>query len=554
MATRKTTKTPSSKSRKPAGRKAATKSTHAAAAGGRTYKPLAGKARLGGTFDPNAPTTARAAQQQELMLPRPKMTSRYPISNEEFEALKAGAPRARLAAATATRSKDAPKRGAAARAVAPMSPEAMVPGAEPAAAPVLGASFAGIAATGWFPPDCTMAAGPSHVLLSVNSSMAIYTKTGTLVSQRTLTQWFGTLASGLTVFDPKALYDQHAGRWVLLAVGVSESPKASVHLLSVSATSNPTGTWRNYKLDAMRNGTTLTNNWADFPALGVDAQALYITSNMFAFGGGFQTAKVRVVPKTGPYSGGTATFFDFVNLRNGNNSVAFTVQPCHTYGAPQVEYLVNTAFPSGNFVTVWRIVNGGTAPTMTRTQVTVSPYSLAPNAQQKGGGTPLNTGDVRVLHAVFRGDSIWTSFTTAHSWGAGANRAAVQWCQIRAATPAVVQQGVFGASSGHYYYPAACPDNNGNMTMVFSRSGTAEYGSVLYTGRRATDLLGTLQGSAVLKAGVASYVRLDNGGRNRWGDYNGVASDPANPRLVWLYGEFASATNTWATWVGSAGF
>jgi hypothetical protein len=335
---------------------------------------------------------------------------------------------------------------------------------------------------------------------------------------------------------------------------VGSNPNVSLHLVSISSTSNPMGAWRNYTFDANKNGTASTNNWADFPAIGVDNQALYITSNMFAFGGGFQHAKIRVIPKTGPYSGGPAPYFDFSGLKNADDSMAFTIQPCHTYGAPQVEYLVNSGFPSANFLTVWQIVNGGVAPVLTRKQVAVSPYSLAPNAEQPGGATQLNTGDVRVLHAVFRGDSIWTSFTTAHSWGAGQNRASIQWCQIRAATPVVVQQGVYGAAAAHYFYPAICPDGNGNVTMVFSRSGTAEFGSVAYTGRRAVDPLGTLQGSTVLKAGTAKYVGADSGGRNRWGDYNGVASDPVNSRVVWFYSMYASAINTWSTWVGSAFF
>ncbi len=161
---------------------------------------------------------------------------------------------------------------------------------------------------------------------------------------------------------------------------------------------------------------------------------------------------------------------------------------------------------------------------------------------------------MRVLHAIFRGDSIWTAFTTAHSWGASANRAAIQWCQIRAATNSVVQQGVYGSASFHYFYPASCPDNNGNLTMVFSRSGPTEFGSMLYTGRKSTDALGSLQGSALLKAGVAHYRSLDSGGRNRWGDYNGVAADPSNVRLIWFYSEYASAVDTWGTWVGSAFF
>lgn len=514
-------------------------------------KTARGSAARGVVYKPDAPERAAAASLVERMEPRPKTTSRYPIPNEEFERLKAKAPKAKLPRTTAVLAKDARKRRAVAAAPT-TAPEA--PGTEPVEAPTPSGNFAGITATGWLPPDCTLAVGPNHVLLSVNSSLAVHTKAGAPVLQRTLTQWFANIVQGLTIFDPKALYDQHAGRWVVMAVAVSSDPKTSLHLVSISTTSNPAGSWRNYQFDARLNGTTSTNNWADFPALGVDNQALYITSNMFAFGGGFQYAKLRVIPKAGPYAGGAAPYFDFWGMKNADGSVAFTLQPCHTFGAPQVEYLVNSAFPSGNFLTVWQVTNGGTAPALVRRQVTVSPYSLAPNADQPGGATALNTGDVRVLHAVFRGDSIWTAFTTAHRWGTASNRAAVQWCQIRAAAPAVVQQGVFGASSGHYFYPAICPDGNGNVTLVFSRSSTSEFGTIAFTGRRAGDPLGTMQGSAVLKAGTAKYVALDGGGRNRWGDYNGVAADPANSRVVWYYSMYASATNTWATWVGASFF
>jgi hypothetical protein len=509
-----------------------------------------GSSSKGVAFEPNAATNAATRALPEAMEPRPKTTSRYPIPNEEFERLKEAAARAKARRITAVATKDARKRST--RGATATMPETA--GVEPTAAPTTSTNFAGIAATGWLPPDCTMAVGPNHVLASVNSSIAVYTKAGAQLMQRTLTQWFSNIVQGLTIFDPVALYDQHAGRWVLMAVAIKNDTKVSLHLVSISATSDPMGAWRNYQFNAKLNGSATTNNWADFPMIGVDSQALYITSNMFAFGGGFQYTKIRVIPKAGPYSGGAAPYFDFWNLKNADNSVAFTIQPCHTYGAPQVEYLVNTAFPAGNYMTVWSITFAAGVPTITRKQVQISPYSLAPNAEQKGGATPLNTGDVRVLHAVFRGDSIWTSFTTVHNWGAGANRASVQWCQIRAAGPAVVQQGVFGTANAHYFYPAVGVDGNGNVTMVFSRSGTNEFGSIAFTGRRATDPLGTMQGSAMLKAGTAKYVALDGSGRNRWGDYNGVAADPSNSRVVWFYSMYASAVNTWNSWVGSAFF
>lgn len=515
-------------------------------------KALAGRAQAGKDWDPTLAPQAMAAAFAEVNEPRPH-TSRYPIPDEEFRALKERAPTAKLPKGTAEVAKDTGKKEETA--ARPMAPVALEPGLEPVEAPAASTNFPGISATGWIPPDCTMATGPQHVVLSVNSSVAIYNKTGgAALLQRTLTQWFANLVQGFTIFDPKALYDQHAGRWVLLAVAFRNNPNRSVFLLSVSATANPLGPWRNYQFNAMLDGSTPTNNWADFPALGVDNQALYVTANMFAFGGAFQYAKIRVIPKAGPYSGGAAPYFDFVKMRNANNALAFTIQPCHTFGAPQVEYLVNSGFPNGNFLSLWRIVNPTATPVLTRVQVQTSPYSLPPNADQQGGPPPLNTGDVRVLHAVFRGDSVWAVLTTARNWGAGQNRAAIHWFQIRAAAGGLVQQGIYGAANFHYFYPAACPDNNGNMTMVFSRCGAAEFGSILYTGRRSTDPLGTLQSSALLKAGVAHYAALDSGGRNRWGDYNGVASDPANPRLIWFYSLYASAVNTWGTWVGSSFF
>jgi len=520
-----------------------------------TQSALSGKAVKGTTWNPSQLDRSAAPALAEVREPRPT-ASRYPISNEAFEALKERAHRAKLGATTAQRSKDSAKTKSEVAARG-MMPAALEPGLEPIDAPTSATNFAGMTSTGWIPPDCTLAVGPQHVLVSVNSSLAVYSKAGgAALLQRTLTQWFANVVQGMTIFDPKALYDQHAGRWVLVALGVQRNPKNSIHLLSVSTTSDPLGPWRNYRFNAMLDGTTATDNWADYPCLGVDNQALYVTTNMFAFSGAgdFQYSKIRVIPKAGPYSGGPAPYFDFVKMKNANNSMAFTLQPCHTFGAPQIEYLVNTGFPSGNFLTVWRITNPTGTPALTRTQVTVSPYSLGPNADQKGGAPPLNTGDVRVLHAVFRGDSIWTAFTTAHNWGTGANKAAIQWSQIRAAAPTLVQEGVYGNQNFHYFYPATCPDNNGNVTMVFSRAGTTEFGSIFFTGRRSTDPLGSLQGSAMLKAGVAHYASLDNGGRNRWGDYNGIGSDPANPRLVWFYSEFASAVDTWATWIGSAFF
>jgi hypothetical protein len=504
-----------------------------------------------------------AAAGPEYDRPRPAKT-RFPIDMTQYTELKEEAPEApglpkRDAELVRDRRARKPQTASAADvAEALAAPLALGPGV--AAAPVPITNFAGIPDTGFFPADCTLAAGPQHVLVAVNSTVAVYPKTGGApVLQRTLTSWFSNVIGSAKIFDPKALYDQFQGRWVLLTVALATNANQSWFLLSVSKTSDPLGGWFNYKLDATRDGTTATNNWADFPGLGVDSQALYLTANMFRFGGDFQYAKIRIVPKSKIYSGGTATFRDFVKMKNEDGSSAFTVQPCHTFGAPQVQYFVNSYFPSSassspDRLSLWNLTNPLTTPTLTRRTIRTAPYALPPDAPQKGNANPLDTGDVRILGAVFRGGSVWTALTTRHDWGDGINVAAAHWFQINPTSGQLVQQGIFGAPKISYYYPAVQPDGNGNMVMVFSRSSSVEFVGIYFTGRQAADPLGQLQPSVPLKLGAASSVHLDGFGRNRWGDYAGIANDPTDNRTVWMYSMFASAGNQWGTWIGATRF
>jgi hypothetical protein len=521
-----------------------------------------GKGAKAVSFEPVRELVAAPAVDVVEVLDRPRpATTRYPIDEEAFKALEAQAARVKPPAkkrCALIRDKGKKAELAATPGLAALAAPALAAG--PAAAPAALGNFQGIADTGWFPPDCTMAAGPQHVLLSVNSSVAIYTKAGVLAQpQRTLSAWFSNVISNAKIFDPKAVYDQHSGRWLLLTVALPSSPgvQQSFFLLSVSKTADPLDGWWNYKLDATKDGSTATNNWADYPCLGVDNQAVYVTANMFHFNGGFAYAKLRILDKAPLLSGGVATWSDFTKLKNADGSLAFTVQPCHTYGAPQVEYLVNSSFTAAatqNKLSLWSLTNPTTSPALTRRTVTTDPFGQPPKADQKGGGQGLNAGDVRVLNAVFRGGSVWCALTTLHNWGETVNRAAAHWFQMNATSGALVQQGVFGARGFHYFYPAVMPDTNGNMTMVFCRSGRREFASIRFTGRNASDPLGQLQSSALLKAGLGNSQRLDGFGRNRWGDYAGIAVDPIDPRQVWFHSMFADAGNKWGTWVGTSRF
>ncbi len=86
-------------------RKVSSGATGAAA----THRAKTGRAPRGREWDPTLPEAQAAAYLPEVNVPRP-YTSRYPISNEAFEALKGAAPRAKLPKVTAELARDKGKK------------------------------------------------------------------------------------------------------------------------------------------------------------------------------------------------------------------------------------------------------------------------------------------------------------------------------------------------------------------------------------------------------------------------------------------------------------
>ena len=62
-------------------------------------------------------------------------------------------------------------------------------------------------------------------------------------------------------------------------------------MIAVSSTSDPTGAWSKWAIDADLDNDVQTGNSADFPGLGVDAFNVYVTANMFNGAGLRNTAR-----------------------------------------------------------------------------------------------------------------------------------------------------------------------------------------------------------------------------------------------------------------------
>ena len=493
------------------------------------------------------------------------MVTRYPVPMEEYERLNAEANEAGPPSfAAEVDGADIDADVAAEYEVE--TPEDSDTGDEPdAQAPPMTASFEGIPQTAWRPPDNTCAVGPNDVMLAVNTDLSIYDRNGNLkVRWANMTPLFrNVLPTGATLFDPKVAYDHYARRWIVVIAARRNSPAGTWIMVGVSQTSNPQGAYWVWALDASLDGSNPSNNWADYPMLGFDTQGIYISTNQFQMGGSFRYAKLRILNKAELYAGGNGpnhfiSWFDYWDLRNPDNSQAFTIQPAIHFrgtGGNPPAYLVNALWPGGDTLTLWKLTNPigfwtGGAATLTRDDVDCRRYELPPDAEQPDSTVRIANNDARLLNAIYQYaggvQRLWTAHTSKHTWaGENVARSVVQWYEIDVTTQDVVQQNAYGAAGRYYYFPAIQTDLRRNAYVVFGRSNASEYGSIRQSGRRVGDAANQLQNSALVKAGESAYT----GGR--WGDYFGICRDPANTQQVWGYVEYADSGGNWGTWVAA---
>jgi len=428
-------------------------------------------------------------------------------------------------------------------------------------APEVRASFAGIPDTGAFPPSPSIAVGPDHVLQAVNSSMLMTSKSGGVLASNPFSTFpFASfdLSGSKAPFDPKVVYDHFASRFVMMVVNKDTASGVSNYLFAVSLSSDPMSSlgWCPYALRADVNGTSSSGNWADNAQLGFDDTNFYITSNQYGFASGtFAYAKLRVMAKSQFYASTTScsapAWVDFWGT--DFTDAPFGLVPARTFGTPGVEYIVNSSSASSGASLNVRTVSGtwpngsNTLPVLSAaTSVAVDAYSAPVDAPSSGSTTPVDTGDARLLNAVYRNGALYTAHTVgAPCFGATSSSCARFYRVAVGGTPSVSIQESVGSPGLFSFYPAVEPDPSGNVFLVFSRTGPGQFVESRYAVRLTTD--SAAQASGQLQAGVAAYTRLDTTGSNRWGAYGGAAVDPADGTVWVTHANAAFPANTWRT-------
>lgn len=403
--------------------------------------------------------------------------------------------------------------------------------------------FAGLDDTEIAPPDCQIAAGPDHLIVTVNAAWAIFDKSGRQILRRNFSDLFSDLVGDANIYSPKVVYDHFRSGWVMASLARSLDGQGAWFLVAFSKTADPLTDWWIWALDARMDGANRTGHLPTSLGMSVDAASLYLTANMFNAQDQFVYAKLRMLNKKELMTGGVLHGWDFWQLRNFDGSLAFGPRPALNLRAAGAQYLLNVT-NDGQGLTQWTISQQPRqTPILSRRFIPTVPYHLAPQANQPMTEREIETGDLSLGNVVFRHGQLWAAHTIAVNWGDDANVAAIQWFQVNPRAGCVTQQGIYGAPHYHYFSPAVMVDGEGNLMLVFNRAGDLDFPEIRYTGRCASDEPNILQASALLQQSSAP-------GSSEWSAFGGVANLPDDP-AVWLIGQYAATDHHWASWIGA---
>jgi hypothetical protein len=465
---------------------------------------------------------------------------------------------------------------------------ALAPGAETNSAQSVGLNFtaATLVDTQAFPPDSMGAVGPTQFILAVNGRVRSFDKRTGLAD--------GVLNADTDVFfqsvmtppvtnnftsDPRIRYDRLTGRWFITIIDVPGRAGALPNriLLAVSSgpviTSSTVWTYFYFQHDLVSPAGD-TGKFADYPTLGVDAQALYIGANIFGTRGqgSFSDTTAYVIRKTSVLGAGpivVTAFRGLVEKVQGINTGPYTPQGVDNAATNSTEgYFIGVDAGLYGRLALRRVSNPGGTPTISGNVLITIPLNgntiSIPHLGNTGGAAGNLDGlDYRLIMAQLRNGHLWTCANLAVNNTGVPNstdtRMGVRWYELGniapGQTPSVIQSGtVYDPSSANttdrrnYWMGAINVTGQGHAAIGFSVAGANEHINAGFAGRLAQDPLGSVREPVLYTASSTAYNPPgDSGGAEgrRWGDYSYTCVDPDDDMTLWTVQQFCNAQNSY---------
>lgn len=428
------------------------------------------------------------------------------------------------------------------------------------------------------PPDPVGDVGPNHYVEMINLVFAVYDKAGNklLGPVDTGTLWAGFPVDDCTdpSGDPIVVHDQFADRWILTQFTTRglDDPTGQApfyNCVAISQTPDPTGAYYRY---AFTTGV----NFPDYPKYGVWKDSYVITTREFGpngeYGIGVYALDRNKVIDGDPAARQVGFFLD------GNDPeilplVGDGLLPADVDGKTKPKQdakipIVGTQDDGGGYggtfdaLNIWELDvkwNAAAEEEATlelATQLPVAPFDsifpCAPTARdclpQPGIANPAQFLDIlsyrqrptwRLAYRAFKN---YESMVTNQSVEAAPGVAGARWYEIRRTgdTYSVHQQGTVAPGDGvHRWMGSIAQDRNGAMAIGYSVvNGTTVFPGIRYTGRLASDPLGTMpQGEGTIVNGTGVQTTTNS----RWGDYTSMNVDPVDDCTFWYVNEYYTA-------------
>jgi len=440
-------------------------------------------------------------------------------------------------------------------------------------APTIGANWSGVTNLFVTPPDANGAVGPSSYVEIINQNIAIYTRTGSLVTSATLGRLTGH--NTFNESDPMVLWDPDTQRFYYNVLDVSQATMQ----WGFSKDSNPTAIPTSFCNYSQSFGY-LSSNLPDYPKLGQTKNFLMIGVNFYPTFSNLHATESDLLwiskpqgqsPVTTCPAASTFKSGKFANLRNQDGTQAFTPVPAIQTDPSKNGFVITMSdiecpdiCGTGTKITVHAIRPSPTDPTVpqlltTGKSITVTGYTSPPDAPMKGTTKLLDTLDGRLTHAVSGKDpsqggklAVWVSHTV--TGGAGSQ---VNWYEINPLpvnTPTLLQSGtvsdaslyVFngGISSDRAVVAAGTGSHGDSMILGFSTSSSTAFPAIQMVSKIGA---GAQSAFVLVKQSTTFENDFSCSPTCRWGDYSGATPDPtASPASahgeVWLTNEWATGT------------
>jgi VCBS repeat-containing protein len=462
--------------------------------------------------------------------------------------------------------------------------------------------FAGpsYADSGAYPPDTMGDVGPSQYIAMINGRVRSYSKATAapdgVVNTDTDVFWSSVMTPisplspsacastagavcGNFTSDPHIRYDRLSQRWIAVMIDVpyhaTPGDLSNRIMVAVSDSATITGTtvWHFFSFNAP------SGEFADYPTLGIDANALYIGTNEFgaSAAGPFVNTNAYVVQKSSILGGGPIHVTAFRNLLpSASGSGLFTPQGVDNPApAAASGYFVGSDNRFDGLLDIRTVSDpGGTAPTLSSNVALTVPATAEPKAVPDGD-SGANTGtldglDERLFAAQVRNGHLWTagnikvnlcgsavSAASPPGCNVQPDRDAVRWYDIDVSgAPTLNQNGTIfdGASTNprSYWMPTVAVNGQGAMTIAGSTGSAVAHADGWFASRRATDAANTLTAPTIFTSASAVNNPPYNPPYNRWGDYSMTSVDPTDDQTFWTIQEYIPQTSppssvTWGT-------